>query len=70
LLPTELVVDALAVVALTALVAAFYAAYHHWHGRGRLTADTIYHRQRAQLGFVVLVPSGIVLFGLVLLLSR
>jgi len=56
----------MALALLTALTGAGYYAYHHWHGRGRFTADTLYHRQRAKLGFVAFLLGGLVMFVLMI----
>ena len=57
------------VALIAALFTACYFAYHHWHGRGRFTADTLYHRRRARLGFVGFLLSGLFLFVFALLLG-
>ena len=60
---------AIGIVLVAALGAAIYFAYHKWHGRGRFTADTLYHRRRARLGFAGFSLSGLCLLVLVLLLG-
>lgn len=60
---------AMGIVLVAALVAAVYFAYHKWNGRGRFTADTLYHRRRARLGIAGFSISGLCLFVLVLVLG-
>ena len=70
LIPIDLIWIGIALVVAVALCAASYFGYHRWNGRGRFTADSLYHRQRARLGFVGFSISGLLLLVLVLLLSK
>ena len=63
----DLVLTGMAIGLVAALLTGAYCCYHHWHGRGRFTADSLYHRHRARLGFAGFFTSG--LFLLVLVLS-
>jgi uncharacterized membrane protein len=65
--PAGLIWTGIALFTVVAALALLYFGYHRWHGRGRFTADSLYHRQRAHLGFVALSVSGLFVFLLLLL---
>lgn len=51
------------------LGAACYSGYHRWSGRGRFTADSLYHHERAELGLKAFIIAGVLLLILALLLG-
>ena len=66
---TDLLVVGITLFSAVAVIDVIYLGYHHWNGRGRFTADTLYHRRRARFGFVGLSISGFCVVVLALLLS-
>jgi hypothetical protein len=69
LIPADLVFTGIVLAFVAAFCAASYSSYHRWNSRGRLTADQLYHRVRAELGLKALLIAGVFFFVLVLLLG-